>query len=439
MIARFLTPLVAALAFAVPSHANIVDIQTVTSEGGVEAWLVEDTSIPFVAIDLWFNGGGSIDAPDARGAVHLMTALLEEGAGDMDVTTFAAALEGLAASFSFDVYRDELVISVQMLSQNRDEVLELLREALINPRFDDDAVERVRGQVLSILEDDATDPDTIAGATFNAMTFGDHPYASRLEGTPDSVAALTRDDLVAAHRSALVQGRVSVGVAGDMTAEDLGPLLDTLLGDLPEADMDLPDLADVTAQGGVTVIDFATPQSSVYFGHAGIARDDPDFFPAFVMNQILGAGGYRSRLMEEVREQRGLTYGISSWLSLSKSAPMMQGGFSSSNELVAEAIEVVQAQWVEMAANGITEAELLAAQQYMTGAYPLRFDGNGTIAGILAAMQSDNMPLDYIATRNDNVLAVTVEDVRRVATELMSPENLHFVVVGQPEGLDASN
>ncbi|GAB5449402.1 M16 family metallopeptidase [Gymnodinialimonas sp.] len=439
MIARFLTPLVAALAFAVPVHANIIDIEPVTSDGGIEAWLVEDTSIPFVAMDFWFDGGGSIDAPGARGAVHLMTALLEEGSGDLDATSFAERLEGLAASFSFDVYRDELVISVQMLTQNRDEVLALLRDVLMEPRFDEDAVERVRGQVLSILEGDANDPDTIAGAEFNALTFGDHPYASRLEGTLESVAALTREDLFAAHRSAIVRDRVSVGVAGDMTAEDLGPILDALLGDLPEADVPLPGLAEVADTGGITVIDFATPQSSVYFGHRGVARDDPDFFPIFVANQILGAGGYRSRLMAEVREARGLTYGISTWVSLSKSAPMIQGGFSSSNDLVAEAIAVVQAQWADLAENGVTVEELQAAQRYMTGSYPLRFDGNGTIAGILAAMQADNMPIDYIATRNDNVLAVTVEDIARVAAEVISTDALRFVVVGQPEGLEPSN
>lgn len=444
MIARFLTPFVAApffavMAIAAPSHANIVDIQPVTSQGGIEAWLVEDTSIPFVAMDLWFGGGGSIDAPGARGAVHLMAALLEEGSGDMDAATFAEELEGLAASFSFDVYRDELVISVQMLTQNRDEVLDLLHDVLTEPRFDEDAVERVRGQVLSILEGDRNDPDTIAGNEFNALAFGDHPYSSRLEGSLDSVAALTREDLFTAHRNAIVRDRVSVGVAGDMTAEDLGPILDALLGDLPTATVPMPGPAEVSEQGGITVIDFATPQSSVYFGHAGIRRDDPDFFAAFVANQILGAGGYRSRLMEEVREQRGLTYGISTWLSLSKAAPMMQGGFSSSNSLVAEAIDVVVAEWADMAENGVTEAELEAAQRYMTGSYPLRFDGNSTIAGILAAMQSDDMPIDYIATRNDNVLAVTVADIQRVAAELIDTDALRFVVVGQPEGLEPSN
>lgn len=434
-----LAPLLAVLALSLPARAQ-VDIQNVTSPGGIEAWLVEDTSIPFVAIDLWFAGGASIDTPDAQGATHLMTALLEEGAGDMDATQFAAALEGLAASFSLETYRDEVVISIQMLSQNRDEVVALLRAALVDPRFDADAVERVRGQVLSVIESNLIDPDSIAGATFNALAFGGHPYGATVEGTPDSVAALTRDDLLAAHRAALVQDRVSVGVSGDMTAADLGPLLDTLLGDLPQSsDRPLPGPADVALPGGVTVVDYPTPQSSVIFGHAGIARDDPDFFPAFVMNEVLGGGGYRSRLMAQVREQRGLTYGIGTWLGLSRSAPMMQGSFSSSNDLVAEAVAVIQAQWADLAANGIAEAELAAVQRYLTGAYFLRFDGNAGIAGILAAMQSDAMPIDYINTRNARVMAVTVEDIQRVAARLVDPEGLHFVVVGQPEGLAASN
>ncbi len=436
---RLFAPLLAALALSAPAHAQ-VDIQSVTSPGGIEAWLVEDTSIPFVAIDLWFAGGSSIDLPESQGAVHLMVSLLEEGAGDMDAAEFAAALEGLAASFSLDIYRDEVVISIQMLTRNRDEVVALLREALVNPRFDDTAVERVRGQVLSIIQSNLIDPDSIAGATFNQLAFGDHPYGRTAEGTLDSVAALTRDDLLAAHRAALVQDRVSVGVSGDMTPEDLGPLLDALLGDLPvSSERPLPGPADVNLPGGVTVVDFPTPQSSVMFGHAGMARDDPDFFPAFVMGEVLGGGGYRSRLMADVREARGLTYGISTWLGLSRAAPMMQGGFSSSNDLVAEAIDVVQAAWADLAANGITETELDNVQRYLTGAYFLRFDGNGRIAGILAAMQSDDMPIDYINTRNDRVMAVTVDDIQRVAARLVDPEGLNFVVVGQPEGLSASN
>jgi zinc protease len=437
MIARLAAALTA-LFLALPASATI-EIEEIVSPGGIEAWLVEDPSIPFVALEVWFIGGSSLEPMDKRGATFLMTGLLEEGAADMDAQAYAAAVEGLAARFSFDTYRDAVVVSAQMLSQNRDEAADLLRAALVEPRFDEAAIERVRGQVVSIIEADARDPSEIASATFNALAYGDHPYGSAQEGTLETVAALTRDDLLAAHRAALTRGRVAVGAAGDITPEELGLLVDRLLGDLPAEAPTRPDPAEFALTGGTTVVEFPTPQSVAYFGHAGIEREDPDFFAAFVLNQVLGGGGFRSRLMEEVRVARGLTYGIGSFLSLADLSPALLGQFSSSNELVAEAIEVVRAEWADLAANGITQDELEAAKRYMTGEYPLRFDSNAQIAGILAAMQSDDMPADYIVNRNSYVEAVTLEDVRRVAARLLQPEALHFVVVGQPEGLSPGN
>jgi zinc protease len=437
MIARIAAGLFA-LVFAFPAAANI-EIEEVTSPGGIDAWLVEDPSIPFVALEFWFPGGSALDPADRRGATYLMTGLLEEGASEMDAQGFAEAVEGLAASFEFDSSRDHVTVSARMLSENRDEAADLLRAALTDPRFDEAAIERVRGQVLSIIEGNARDPSDIATTTFNAMAYGDHPYGSPQEGTPESVAALSRDDILAAHRAAITRDRVVVGAAGDITPEDLGLLIDRILGDLPAEAPPRPAPIALDLDGGVTVVDFPSPQSVAFFGHAGIDRDDPDFFAAFVLNQVLGGGGFRSRLMEEVRVERGLTYGIGSFLSVADLSPALLGQFSSSNELVAEAVEVVRAEWADLAENGITEAELDAAKRYLTGEYPLRFDGNGRIAGILAAMQSDQMPVDYIVNRNAYIEAVTLEDVRRVAARLLQPEALHFVVVGQPQGLSPGN
>jgi len=437
MIARIAAGLVA-LVVALPAAADI-DIVETTSPGGVEAWLVEDPSIPFVALEFWFIGGSALDPADKQGATYMMTGLLEEGAADMDARAFAERVEGLAASFGFSSYRDSVVVSAQMLSQNRDEAADLLRVALVEPNFGDSAVERVRGQVLSIIESDARDPSEIATTTFNTLAYGAHPYGRPQEGTAESVAALTREDLIAAHDRALTRDRVVVGAAGDITPEELGELIDGILGDLPAEAPERPEPVEIALEGGVTVVDFPSPQSVTYFGHAGIERDDPDFFAAFVLNQILGGSGFRSRLMEEVRVARGLTYGIGTYLSLADLSPALLGQFSSSNEVVAEAVEVVRAEWADLAENGITQDELDAAVRYMTGEYPLRFDGNATIAGILAAMQSDEMPADYIENRNAYVEAVTLEDVNRVAADLLRPDALHFVVVGQPEGLSPGN
>ncbi|RLJ51843.1 zinc protease [Litoreibacter meonggei] len=422
---------------ALPAAA--IDIKEVTSPGGIKAWLVEEASIPFTALEIRFKGGASLDADGKRGAAYLMSGLLDEGAGDLTSTEFALAAEELALKYDFDAFSDGFSISAQFLSENRDASLELLRKAINEPRFDQDAVDRVRGQVLSIIATDDEDPNDIAGKTFASLAYGDHPYATKIEGTAESVKALTRDDLVASHQALLTRDRVYVGAVGDITAEELGVIVDQLLGALPASGPDLPSAAPFLLSGGETVVPYDTPQSVARFGHVGIERTDPDFFAAFVMNQVLGSGGFGSRLMDEVREKRGLTYGVYSYLALREHANLMMGQVSSSNDSIAEAISVIRDEWAKMAENGVTEQELEKAKTYLTGAYPLRFDGNARIANILAAMQFDHLPIDYIDTRNSKVEAVTLEDIKRVSKRLLKPEDLHFVVVGQPTGLDASN
>ncbi|OYX24109.1 MAG: peptidase M16 [Rhodobacterales bacterium 32-66-7] len=364
-----------------------------------------------------------------------MTALIEEGAGDLDSLAFAEARDALAASFSFDAGADSVGVSARFLTENRDQAIALLRQALIDPRFDPDAIERVREQVLSNIRSDAKDPDALASQRFYALAFGDHPYGSSGDGTAESVAALTREDIEAAHQGALARDRIYVAAAGDITATELGVLLDQLLGDLPASGAPLPTRAELQLPGGVTTVDFPTPQASVLFGHVGIAREDPDFFAAFILNEAMGGGRFTARLMSEIREKRGLTYGIGSYLVGLDQAELYLGQFSASNDKVAEAIAVLRAEWARLAADGLTADELATTKTYLTGSYPLRFDGNGNIASILVGMQMEGLPIDYAVTRNARIEAVTLEDTARVAKRIFLPEALQFVVVGQPTGL----
>jgi zinc protease len=424
------------LAFALPVQAEI-PIQQVTSPGGHKAWLIEDPSIPFTALELRFRGGTSLDPADQRGVVNLMTALLEEGAGDLDAQGFAEARDDLAARFSFNASQDMVSVSAQFLTENRDAAIDLLRLALVEPRFDAEAVERVRAQVISNIAADLKDPDAIVAAAFSRAAFGTHPYGSPGDGTIDSVAGLSQADIIAAHQAAIARDRVYIAASGDISAEELGAVMDRLLGDLPAKGAPLPKRADWKLAGGVTVVEFPTPQSVIRFGHQGIKRDDPDFFPAFVLNEIIGGGRFTARLMTEVRDRRGLTYGIYSYLAPRDHAELYLGQFATSNATAAEAIDIVRGEWAK-AAEGVTEAELEATKTYLTGAYPLRFDGNGPIARILVGMQMDGLPVEYVENRNAMVEAVTLEDVARVAKRLIRPEDLHFVVVGEPEGLQSS-
>lgn len=425
------------LVLALPAWAE-VKVQEVTSPAGINAWLVEDHTIPFTALEIRFRGGTSLDAPDKRGAVYLMTALIEEGAGDLDARAHARAVEALAASFRYDASDDAVSVSARFLTENRDEALTLLRDTIHEPRFDPEAIERVRAQIIASRESATKDPDDIARAALNKLFFGDHPYGSDGEGTVGSVAALTREDILAAHSAIFARDRLYVSAVGDITPEELGTIVDDLLADLPETGAPLPEPAEVTIPGGVKVVDFDTPQSVAVFGQRGIERTDPDFFAAYVMNEVLGSGSFESRLMQEVREKRGLTYGVYSYLAPRDLAAVYLGSVASGNDRVAEAIEVIRAEWAKAASEGLSAEEVESAKTYLTGAYPLRFDGNGPIARILTGMQMQGLPADYIATRNDKIESVTVEDVNRVAAELLDPDGLQFVVVGQPEGLEGS-
>jgi zinc protease len=238
-----------------------------------------------------------------------------------------------------------------------------------------------------------------------------------------------------AHAAVLARDRLYVAAVGDISEAELGTLLDGLLGDLPETGAPQPGLAEVTIAGGITVIDFDTPQSVALFGHIGIDQQDPRFFAAYIMNQILGGGSFESRLMSEVREKRGLTYGVYSYLVPRDLGAVYMGSLASANTKMAEAVEVIRAEWTRMANEGVTEKELQDAKTYLTGAYPLRFDGNGPIASILVGMQMEGLPIDYVVTRNDKINAVTLDEINGVASEVLQPDNLHFVIVGRPEGL----
>ena len=429
--------LVLAASLVLPLTAKAeIDITPVTTPSGLTAWLVQEPSIPFVAIDLVFVGGAVLDAPDKLGATYLMTGLLEEGAGDMDAQAFATRSEELAARLGFEAGRDTITVSARFLTEDADAVIDHLRTALTAPRFDADAIERVRAQLQAQLRRDALNPNSIASAAFAQAAFGDHPYGRPSDGTPETVAALTRDDLIAAHQAAITRDRVFIGAAGDIAPDALAALLDKLFDGIPTATTPLPERVAFQAAPGEQVIDFDNPQSVVAFGHRGIPRDHPDFMAAFVLQEVFGGGRFGTRLMTSLREERGLTYGVGTGLASGAYGDSFQGRVSTDNANVPQVVELLRAEWARMAEAGLSAEELARIQTYLTGAYPLRFDGNGAIASILSSMQFQGFDIDYVNRRNDLVRALTLEDVNRVARDLFHPDELVFIIVGRPVGLN---
>ena len=436
---RWFSASAAALAVTLPAASFSLEIQEIESPGGIKAWLVEDHTIPFTAMQIYFRGGAVLEPEDKLGAAYLMTGLLEEGAGTHDAAEFQKRQQELAADFSYDAYSETLSVGVRFLTEDRDRSIELLRLSLEEPRFDLDRVEFVRGQVLSILADHEKDPAEIGSRTVDRLTYGDHPFARPIEGTVETVKALTPEDLENTRQKLFSRSNVIVGAAGDISAAELGELLDNLLGGLPDEARTPVEKPEFLLDAGVTVVDYPSPQSIVLFIHEGILRNDPDFLAAYVLTEIIGSGSFGSRLHTEVREKRGLTYGIGAYLGAHSNSGFIAGDFATANETAAEAVSVVQAEWERLVRDGVSEDELQRFKTHLTGAYPLRFDGNSRIARILAHMQFDNLPASYVKNRNDMVNALTVEEMNRVAKRLIRPEKLHFVVVGQPVGLEGES
>lgn len=411
-------------------------IQSVKSAGGIEAWLVEEHSIPLMAMRFVFEGGNAQDPAGKEGLANFLSAMLDEGAGDMNATAFQERMEELAVRLSFDDSRDAFYGSFETLTANRDAGLAMLRLALTKPRFDADAVERVRNQLLASLAYAAKSPDKVAAKAWSARAFAGHPYGRPADGTFESLKAISGADLEAYRKRVFARETLKVVVVGDIDAKTLGPILDKAFGELAaKAKLDVVAATTPTAQEKLEVIEMDVPQSVATFGMVGIPRKDPDFMTAFVLNQILGGGGFASRLTEEVREKRGLAYSVYSYLQPYKHVPIFGGGVATKNEEIAQSLDVIRSELKRMADEGPTPTELDNAKKYLTGSYALRFDGNAKIANQLLWMLQEDMGIDYVEKRNALVDAVTLEHVKRVAKRLLKTDDLIITVVGKPKGL----
>jgi len=426
------------LMLVVARPALALEIREVQSPGGTSFWMVEEPSIPIVSLEISFRGGARLDPADRAGLARMVMGLLGEGAGELDAVAFAEARDRVAARFGFDAGQDAVTVSATMLVETLDESIALLRSALSAPRFDDVAIERIRAQMLAAIAEGETNPQKVAGRRWFARAFPEHPYGRPLGGTAETVSAITRDDLVAARARLLTRANARLAVVGAVDEAVAARLVDQVLAGLDEGAPVPAIRRESDPPAGIEVVELDVPQSVAIFGQKGLWRDDPDFIPAFVMNYILGGGGFSSRLMEEVRDKRGLAYGVYSYLSVRDEAALILGSVQTANERVAESLAIIRAEWARMAAEGVSAEELEAAQKYLTGAFPLRFDSNGKIAGYLVFMQSEGLGIDYVERRNGLIEAVTVEDIRRVAKRLLRPEALSIVVVGKPDGVEST-
>jgi zinc protease len=426
--------IIAALAaFSVPAStpAHATKIERVVSPGGIEFWFVRDATVPLVAIEFAFRGGAVQDPDDKMGLAEMTVSTLDEGAGDLDSTAFHGRMERKAIELQVRASREHVRGTLRTLKENQDEAFDLLRLALNEPRFDAPAVERIRAQSVASLQRQSTNPNSIASRSWWASAFPGHPYGRPVSGTLESVARITPDDMRDYARRVLARDNLKLGVVGDIDADTAGKLIDQTFGKLP-AKAQLKPIPDTTMQGlgGRTVVDLNVPQAVINFGGRGLARKDPDFMAAYIVNHILGGGSFSSRLYREVREVRGLAYSVYSTLIPLDHTALFVAGTATRGDRADEALQVIREEIRRMADSGPTDEEFASAKSYLKGSFALRFDTSSKIASQLVQLQVDNLGIDYIIKRNSLIEAVTMEEVKRAAKRFLDT-NMLVAVVGR--------
>lgn len=416
-----------------PEKSGLADVQIVTSPGGITAWLVTEPYVPIVAMEMAWKGGSAHEAPGREGSGWVLAYMMNEGAGDLDTSAYGARMEDLNMQFACGVWTDWTQCSLSTLKDTADESFDMMRMAFAEPRFDDEPFERAKRELAVGVEHDETNPRAVASKTMNQVVVPGHPYARSV--TAESVGRVTKPEVKQLMRQLMTRDRLMVVVVGDITAEELKPRLDQVFGALPAASV-LPDIKDAVARPAPAdpiVRPLPQPQTLVMFSGPGLRRDDPDFFAAYLLNYMLGGGGFSSRLVEDLREKRGLTYGVGTGLSIQTHLWRWTGSVSTQNDKANEVVDAIRENIDRLGQYGPTEQELADAKAYVTGAFPLAFDSNAKIARNLLGFRQDDQDAGYVHRRNDYFEAVTLADVKRVAAKYMRARDFTFVMVGEPK------
>jgi zinc protease len=423
------------LLLAVPASA--MTINEVTSPSGLAAWLVEDHSLPVVTIHFAFPGGAASDPPGKAGLAALVAGLLDEGAGPYDTIAFQTRIEDLVADLQFRAGQDEFTGSLRTLKSNLGEASLLLRLALREPRFEASSVERVRGEIVASLNRQSQSPRSVANRLWLRDVFEIHPYGRNAEGSVETIRAIGVDDLRQFVAGRLTRAGLVIGIVGDLTPAEAATLVDDVFAGLPResAAVAVPE-AKPAIDGALVLSRRPVPQSVVTFGQQGPKRDDPDWYAARLVNEVLGGGGLRGRLMHEIREKRGLAYGVSTMLAAYRHAGLIIGTVATENSRVAESIALVRSEWRRMRDEGPTEEELAEAKAATVDAFPLTLDSTGQIASLLVEMQLENLGIDYLDRRAGLFESIDLAKARDIARRLLDPDRLSFAVVGNPVGLE---
>lgn len=424
------------VAIFIASPAFATTVKEVKTPAGITAWLVEEHSQPLISVSVAFRGSGAAyDISGKEGRALMTSAMLTEGASNMDSEAFARALETNAVRLSFSADEDNFYSSLATLSEHKELAFSYLGLALLHPRFDDDAFARIKRQTLSAIKQQQEKPGYRLGRAWQERIYGNHPYSNQDLGTQQSVSKMAKNDLASFSKNYLTRENIIISVVGDINASELATLLDKNLSALPTDYKPDTKLADIKLpeDGKQIVINLDIPQTIIRFGMEGLKRSDPDYITGYVMNYLLGGGMLTSRLNNEIREKRGLVYSVGSSLTPLQHAQLFSGSLATRNEKAGEAISVLKQTLSDFAEKGVDEAELSDAKRFLTGSFVVGMDSNSSIVSFLTMMQLYNLGIDYMDKRNSLIEAVSVKQVNDMAKRLIKLDKLQIVMIGKPQ------
>ena len=423
-----LAALIIALSSSFPALA--LDVKTLPAAKGEEVWYVSDHTLPIIAMTVALPAGSAYDPAGKPGLANFAAQLMDEGAGNLRSDAFQTALGNRAIRLTISTERDYVIVTLVTLSGNARDAFQLLGSALSHPRFDADAVARVRAQIGADLADQEDDPAAMAEKGFYRTYFGDHAYAHPVAGTRSSLAAINAAELRRFAATHWVCRGLKVAISGDVDRNSLAPLLKSAFGGLAAGSLHGFPAVARSGKTGVTLIAMEVPQPNAVFGLPGLLRSDPRYIAGFVANYILGGGGFSSRLTSELREKRGLTYDVSTSLESLRKAGLVLGTVATKRGSMKETVSVLRDVLKDFSQNGPTDRELADAKTYLTGSYPLAFSSNLGTVDQLGTFQRIGLDVNYVQNRNALINAVTLDQVKQAARRLFDPARLTVVVAG---------
>ncbi len=420
------------LLFCFNSYAT--DIEDLSQTMGVKTLLVEEDSLPIVSLEMIFqNSGSAYDPENKQGLAYLTAGLLDEGAGKYDALAYKKKLEELAILLSFDTDKDSLRIGLKTLRSNLTQAIEILKIALMEPHIAPEAIAREKSQAIVAIQNDEEDPQTLASMAWNKLAYGNHPYAQPVKGSVKSISNITKDDVLNFLNRNIRKSNLIISIVGDVDQKDVVKFLTPFISPLQEDHVPSQKVSYVKdlPYGEEYFLSKPNPQSSIIFGLKGLSYKDPNFYPLYILNHIIGGGGFESRLVKKIREENGLAYSTYSYLTIARNSALIKGYIGTKNESRQQALDLLHEILNDIKENGVNEEELNAAKSYLIGSYPLRMDSNSKLASGLSFIQYEALGLDFMEKRNDYVASVTLEQVNNIARKLINPDDTIIAIVGE--------